>query len=122
MNTRLQPKTTQKQMPSRLLLPALTLATAAASCLPSTKTIKLVSTNSQEIGIFEIAAYDSTGSNVALGSTASSSSTREQYSPSLAIDGDEETYFRSGFGDGEAWFQIQFEDEMDLERIVIKNR
>lgn len=111
-------------MSSFIFLAALvgTIASASASCLPTAQTIKLVSTTPKEIGIFEIAVYDSSGENIASLATATSSSVRERFSPSLAIDGDMSTYFRSAFADKEAWFQLQFDDEVDLSRIVIQNR
>lgn len=111
-------------MQSLIFLTALlgSVASTSASCLPSTKTIKLVATTSKEISIFEIAAYDSSGKNIASQAIATSSSTREKFYPSLVIDGDANTYFRSKFVDDEPWLQLQFDEEVDLSRIVIQNR
>ena len=118
------PKHTHCPTMSPRLIPilAVIITSAAASCLPSAKTIKLVSTTSQEIGIFEIGAYDASWANIASQGTVTSSSTRMDYYPSLAIDGDTSSYFLSDAGDEEAWFQLEFEDEVDLDRVVIQNR
>ena len=101
---------------------AATVTSTTASCLPSANTIKLVSTTSQDIGFFEISAYDASGENIASRGIASSSSTHLNNYPSLAIDGNISSYFLSAAEDEKAWFQLEFEDEVDLDRIVIQNR
>ncbi|KAL7479793.1 hypothetical protein ACHAW6_005513 [Cyclotella cf. meneghiniana] len=102
--------------------PPLSPRALQSTCLPKVQVIKLQSTTSQEIGIFEVSAIDSMGNNVATGGIATQSSVRESYSASFAIDGDSSTYSRTAFGDGEAWWQVRLNSESELSRIFIQNR
>eukprot|EP00956_Cyclotella_meneghiniana_P015491 scaffold23804_cov48-Cyclotella_meneghiniana.AAC.11 len=101
------------------------MATIANSiCLPPTKTIKLSSTTSRPIGLFEISTFDgSSGMNIASQATViSSSSQQDDFSPLLTIDGNRQSYFLSSSTDNNPWYELSFPKEVILSRIVLLNK
>jgi hypothetical protein len=67
---------------------------------------------------------DLSGSNIALGKTATQSSTLGKQSASFAVDGDLSTYSHTldqEQGDLNAWLEIDFEESYDISSITIHN-
>jgi hypothetical protein len=89
--------------------------------------VKLQQTTGDYIQIYELEVYDVTGTNVAKGKRATSSSQyREWGDPKRAVDGDLGTLFhsysRSEGGDQNPWLNIDLGQSYEATQIVIYNR
>jgi hypothetical protein len=94
------------------------------SCLPLIKSVKLQQTRADYINLFELEVLDRSGANVALGKTASQSSTVHSAGAMYAIDGDMTTISNTdkrGYK-GLPWLNIDLGASYDVEKIVIHNR
>jgi hypothetical protein len=88
------------------------------------KQVKLQQTTGDSINVFEVQVFDLTGTNVAKGKSATSSSSW-LYGPQNAVDGDLATFFLSkskDSGDANPWLNIDLGASCRGCRIVIHNR
>jgi osmotically-inducible protein OsmY len=91
----------------------------SASRSISADKVRLESTTSEQLNIFEVEVYSS-GANVALSGTASQSSTLNAFAAGKAIDGGSSTF--SHTNDSSAWWEVNLNGSVDISSIVIKNR
>jgi hypothetical protein len=82
--------------------------------------VRLESTTSKQLNIFEVEVYSS-GANVAMSGTASQSSTlKDRFAAGKAIEGDSSTF--SHTNDSSAWWEVNLNGLVDTSSVVIKNR
>lgn len=95
------------------------------SCSPNTRKIKVESTTSHNIMMFEVTVM-SRGNNVALGKNATQSSdfvapwNSKIFDASRAVDGKSRTYSRTD--DSSSWWQVDLGGSFAIDSIDIKNR
>ena len=74
------------------------------------------------LSILELEVYDSSGTNIAQGKSATA---RSQYpgdhQPVLAFDGSLDTMYRSNYDDKEDWLEVDLGSVMDIHKIVIRH-
>ena len=74
------------------------------------------------LNILELEVYDSSGTNIAQGKSATA---RSQYpgdhQPVLAFDGSLDTMYRSNYDDKEDWLEVDLGSVMDIHKIVIRH-
>ena len=95
------------------------------SCNKSTKQVKIESTTGEPIQIYEVEAYTSSGTNVAINGSAIQSSTLKN-SPTFvaanAIDGNEATFSHTSSGDVNPYLQIVLATMTEIDNVRIINR
>jgi hypothetical protein len=85
--------------------------------------VKLQQTTGQYLHIMELQVFDSTGTNIALGKNATSSSQHPTYGdPQRAVDGNLTTMFHTNDGDANPWLNIDLGTSCRGCKIVIHNR
>jgi hypothetical protein len=91
-------------------------------CPKLTNQVKLQQTTGEYLNIFELEIFNPTGTNVARGKSATSSSElSSQEDPQRAVDGNLSTMFHSG-GETGSWLNIDLGSSFEARRIVIHNR
>jgi hypothetical protein len=74
------------------------------------------------LNILELEVYDSSGTNIAQGKSATA---RSQYpgdhQPVLAFDGSLDTKYRSNYDDKEDWLEVDLGSVIDIHKIVIRH-
>ena len=95
------------------------------SCNKSTKKVKLESTTGEPIQIYELEAYTSSGTNVAINGSAIQSSTFKD-SPTFvadnAIDGNQATFSHTSSGDANPYLEIVLAATTEIDNVRIINR
>ena len=75
------------------------------------------------LNIEELEVYDSTGTNIAAGKTATASTeyTPGEYQAGLAFDGSLDTMYHSLHNIGEDWLEVDLGSVKDIHKVVIKH-
>jgi hypothetical protein len=74
------------------------------------------------LNILELEVYDSSGTNIAQGKSATSSSQYPgDHQPVLAFDGSLDTKYRSNYDVEEDWLEVDLGSVMEIHKIVIKH-
>jgi hypothetical protein len=94
------------------------------SCYPRGSTVKIEATTAEQIQMFEVRVFSSSGDNVALSGEATQSFTLNNLAASRAIDGQEQSFSHTKqLDDGAlAWWQVKLSDTFEVVSVEVANR
>jgi hypothetical protein len=113
-------------LPTSCIMHALSSSPVAASCLPMARKVKLHQTSGSPIQIFELEVFSSsTSNNIAVGKTATRSSTFVsssgiKFEDSNSVDGNPSTF--SHTTGSQSWLEVDLEESTFVNTITLQNR